>query len=111
MGLLQKISWRTRRWNLAITLFEVLLHDQHGSWGVNILDFKYKFRSHSLFCIDFRLPNGADVREITIDHFDFLYLRTPLWKAYDSLSDRKLWGSNLSKIDTIKLTILDKIFK
>jgi|TARA_B110000908_G_scaffold153111_1_gene189347 hypothetical protein len=111
MGLLQKIAWKTRKWNLTVTILDIAIHDEQGSWGINLLDFKYNFRSHSLFCIDFRLPNGGDIKYLSVDHFDFLYLRTPLWNAYDSLSDNKLWGAKLSTIDNIKLAILNKIFK
>jgi len=111
MGLLQKIAWKTRRWDLSVTILDISLHDEQGSWGINLLDFKYNLRSHSLFCIDFRLPNGGDVKELTVDHFDFLYLRTLLWNAYDDLSDRKLWNSNLSTIESIKLIILERLFR
>ena len=111
MGLLQKIAWKTRKWNLKVTLLDILIHDGDGSWGINLLDFEYNYRSHSLFCIDFRLPNGADIKNLTIDHFDFLYLRQPLWRAYDNLSETKLWSNNLSTFDEIKLVILEKLFK
>lgn len=111
MGLLQKIAWKTRKWNLKVTLLDILIHDGDGSWGINLLDFGYNYRSHSLFCIDFRLPNGADIKNLTIDHFDFLYLRQPLWRAYDNLSETKLWSNNLSTFDEIKLVILEKLFK
>ena len=36
MGLLEKISWRTRRWNYEITLLNVSLHNTHGCWGIEI---------------------------------------------------------------------------
>lgn len=110
MGLLQKIAWKTRRWNLTVSVLDLALHDNDGSWGIKILDFNYKFRSHSLFCIDFRLPNGGDIKKLTVDHFDFLYLRQPLWKLYDDLSDRKMWSNNLNSFDEIKLSILEKLF-
>ena len=36
MGLLQKISWRTRKWNLKINLLDVFIHDGDGCWGITI---------------------------------------------------------------------------
>ena len=32
MGLLQKIAWRTRRWNIKFNLLDIFLHDGDGCW-------------------------------------------------------------------------------
>lgn len=111
MGLLQKIAWKTRKWNLRVNLFDILLHDNQRSWGISILNINYNFRSYSLFSVSFRLPNGADVKKLSIDEFDLLFLHNYLWKTYDNLSDSKLWGGSLSKIDDLKLLILTRLFK
>jgi hypothetical protein len=89
----------------------VYLHDDCGSWGVDIFTITNHYIASSLFSITWRLPNGTDVRKFTIDDFDFLFLRRPLWKSYDRLSDSKLWGMELTRFAKFKLNILDKIFK
>lgn len=111
MGILQKIAWKTRKWNLKICFLDIALHDNDGSWGIKLLDVQYKFRSYCLFCIDFRLPNGADIKKTAIDSFDLFFLRNYLWNVYDDISDRKLWGSSLSTVAKIKLVILERVFK
>ena len=60
MGLLQKISWRTRKWNLKINLLDVFIHDGDGCWGITIFEVVKDFRPYSLFSFEFRLPNGAE---------------------------------------------------
>jgi len=78
---LEKVSWKTRRVNLKFYLFNLDLHDHNGSWG---------------FCID---------------EWDILFIRRVLFLAYEDLCEKKIWGNNLSTIDKINLSILEKLFK
>ena len=41
MGLLEKIAWRTRKWNLKINILDIFIHDGDGLLGF------YIFRSRS----------------------------------------------------------------
>lgn len=109
MGILQKVSWVTRKWNFKIQLCDIYINKQ-STWGIEIFNIKNNFKSYSLFSILFRLPNGGSINRLVIDDFDFLFLHQYLWGFYDKLSDRKMW-SGLSKLDSIKLSILEKLFK
>lgn len=111
MGLLQKISWKTRRWNFKIHILNIYLHDGNGSWGIDILTIVSNYYASSLFSIMFRLPNGAEIRNFTLDELDFFFLRSPIHKEYERLSENKLWGVGLSRWDDFKLRILDKIIR
>jgi hypothetical protein len=111
MKLLNKISWMTRRWNYRFQLFNVYLHDENGSWGIDVATFIIDHRASSLFSIMMRLPNFTTIRRLTIDEFDIFYLRRPLYNQYDDLSDAKLWGAKLTKFQTFRLNILEKLFK
>ena len=111
-SLLERISWATRKWNFQFYLFNLILRDQQGSWGIEILRFSVKYKDYALLAIDFRLPNKTTVQRFVVDDWDFLFLRNPLYKAYDNLSDRKLWSpGSLSTLDHIKLRILTKLFR
>lgn len=109
--LLEKISWKTRKWNLKFHLFNLYLHDHDGSWGFNLLAFNYNFQFYSLLSFEFRLPDKTTVRKFTVNDWDFLWLYNPLWEIYDDLSESKLWGAKLSCWDKFRLSILDNIFK
>jgi hypothetical protein len=111
-SILKKISWKTRKWNYKLKLLEIIIGDQFGSWGISIISVHSHFREYSLFKIMLRLPNQTTVRSLTLDDWDFLFLRNSLWKSYDSLSDRKLWNPNgLTRFERVKLSFLDSIFK
>lgn len=111
MKLLNKIAWKTRRWNFKIQFLNIYLHDGDGTWGFDILTILKDYHSYSLLSILFRLPNGADVKELVLDDLDFLFLRSFLYNIYDDLDDRKLWGSQLTPFEEFKLNLLGKLFK
>lgn len=109
--ILEKISWKTHKWNLSFDLFQMDLHDSMESWGFKLLNFNVHHRDYSLLAFFFRLPNKTKVKVFTIDHWDFLYLYRPLFKIYEKLDDRHLWNRNsLTALDRLKLKILNKIF-
>ena len=114
--LLQKISWRTRKWNLSCLNLEfkllcISLHDGSACWGFSLFTINKGYRKYSLISFEFRLPNGADRKYFDITDWDILFLHNYLWKQYDDLSDNKLWAGALWWWDETKLKILNKIFK
>jgi hypothetical protein len=108
--LLQKIAWKTRKWNLKVNLLDIYLHDGDGCWGFTLLEVVKDFRPYSLLSIEFRLPNGAEFKRLTIDNWDFLFLSAPIWKWVDDTSERELW-SGLNIWDSFWLKILSKLYK
>ena len=110
-SILEKISWKTRKWNYSFDLLQIDLHNNHESWGFRVLNFNANFYDHSLLAFYFRLPNKTTVKHFHIDHWDFLYLYRPLYKIYDRLNDRELWNpKTFTIIDKLKLKILDNLF-
>lgn len=109
--LLEKISWKTRRWNFKFHLLNLYLHDGDESWGFNFFTFCVNFRFYSLLSFEFRLPNKTTVKRFVIDDWDFFFIKRPLWNRYDDLSERKLWGSQLTNWEKFQIRILERIFK
>lgn len=110
-GILERISLLTRRWNFKLRIFDLYLHDEFGSWGFEFFTIQYKYQAYSALAIMFRLPNKTNVSEFTLDDWDFLFIARPLWNLWERLSDRKLWGSKLTRFENIMLTVLNKIVK
>jgi len=108
---LEKIAWLTRRWNIRVYFGNLYIHDEHDSWGIEILTVAYNHRPHSLISFKFRLPNKTNVKKFVVDEWDFLFLRRPLYLRFDRLSDYKIWGSKLNRIQKIQLYLLEKIFR
>lgn len=111
MGLLQKIAWKTRRWNLKINLLEIYLHDGDECWGFSFCEVIKDYRPYSLLAIEFRLPNGGNVKEFTIDNWDFLFLSTPLFDWLSDLEEGILWGHKPTKFEKLVLNIFSRLFK
>ena len=109
--LLQKIAWKTRRWNLKVNLLDIYLHDGDGCWGFTLLEVVKDFRPYSLLSIEFRLPNGAEVKSFTIDNWDFLFLSTPIWKWVSNTDEREMWTGSLNRWDSFWLKTLSKLYK
>lgn len=109
--ILKKIAWKTRRWNYKVNLLDIFLHDGDGCWGFTLLEVVKDFRPYSLLSIEFRLPNGTEVKRFTIDNWDFLFLSTPLWKWIEDTEERKMWTGGLSKWDSFWLKTLNKLYR
>lgn len=108
---LEKISWLTRRWNFKFRLFDLYLHDEFSAWGFELFTIQYNYQAYSALAILFRLPNKTTVKEFTIDDWDFLFLERFMWKTWERLDEKKLWGGKLTRLEKITLTILNKIIK
>jgi hypothetical protein len=109
MGLLEKIAWRTRKWNLKINILDIFIHDGDGCWGFTFLEVVHDFKPRALLAFEFRLPNGGNIKQFSIDNWDFLFLRSFLYNQWEALDERRMWSGPLSKWDEIKLNILSKI--
>ena len=109
--ILKRISWLTRRWNLSVNILSLYLHDNNNSWGFKLFEVKHNFYSYTLLGLDFRLPNGAEVKYFVVDHFDIFFLNRPLNKWAMKYDDDKMWGRVYTNIDELKYKIITTIFK
>lgn len=110
MGLLRKIGWKARRWNLKFNLLNIYLHDGDGCWGFSLCEVVKEYRPYSLLAIEFRLPNGAERTSVQWTNWDLLYLSTPLYDWYSDLSENILWGSKPTPIQKIGMHIAKRLF-
>ena len=122
--LMRRLSWETRRWNVTINILKLYLHDNDSSWGFRLFEVVHNFHSYTLLGIDFRFPNGAEVKYFVVDNFDIFFLNRPLNKWANRYSDNKMWGRvytdespNIklidfrNKVDELKYNIIKTIFK
>jgi len=111
MGLLQKIAWKTRRWNLKINLLDIYLHDGDGCWGFTFFEVVKDFRPYAMLSFECRLPNGGNVKRFTIDNWDFMFLSTPLFDWLSDMEERKLWNSGMSRWESFWFSVLKRFYK
>jgi hypothetical protein len=111
VGLLQKISWTTRKWNLKFNLLEVYLHDGDACWGFSLCEVIKDHRPYSLLAIEFRLPNGAEQTKVRFTNWDILYLSTPVYDWTCNMHENMIWGYVPSRFEIFCLKITDKMFK
>ena len=110
--LLQKIEWKTHRWNLKFNLLDLYLHDGDHCWGFSFCEVIKNHTTYSLISIEFRLPNGAERRVVQVTNWDLFYISTPFWKWFDNESDRVLWGgSKPTGIQGLLYKIADKLYR
>ena len=109
--MLRKLEWKLRKVNLKFNLLDIFLHDGDGCIGFTFFEFTKDFRPYALLAFEFRLPNGADRKILSVTNWDFLFLSTPLWKWIDDTDERKLWSSNLSKWEEFWLKTLSKLYR
>jgi hypothetical protein len=110
MGLLQKIGWKTRKWNLKFNLLDLYLHDGDQCWGFSFCEVVNNYRTYSLLAIEFRLPNGAERRNVQWTNWDFLFLSTMLNDWYIDLDENILWGHKPTILEKIGLNIVKRLF-
>lgn len=110
MGLLQKIGWKTRRWNLKFNLLDIYLHDGDQCWGFSFCEVVKDYRPYAILSIEFRLPNGAERTKVQITNWDFLYSSTPLYDWYLNLNESITWGYKPTRIERIGIYIATKLF-
>ena len=105
--ILQKIAWKTYRWNLKIGLFNVYLGGDHDKFGFQILNVHNGIHwSGSLFEITWAFPTVTHGGELTID---ILYLFEK-WNSWcRDMDERELWGSKLNRWEKFNIYINDKL--
>jgi hypothetical protein len=107
-SLLEKIAWKTRRWNFEFSLFKLVF--KPDGIGFDLIHFVFLFRKYNFFSLYFRLPNKTTVKKFVVDSWDFLFLYNFLYERWDKLAERALWNKqSLSNWDRIQLRILNKI--
>lgn len=106
--LLEKISWKTRKWNIKFSLFNIYLNDDHKQWGIKILWIFNGVAKYSLLSFIFRLSDKTTINRFVVDEWDFLYLYNYLYEKYEKLDDIRIYGKH-SKIQIIIYKILDRI--
>lgn len=111
MGLLQKIAWRTRRWNIKFNLLDIFLHDGDHCWGFSFCEVIKDHRPYSLLAIEFRLPNGGNVKRFTIDNWDFFFISTPLYDRVSNLGESILWGHKPTRFEKILIKIGNILYR
>lgn len=109
--ILEKISWKTRRWNIKFDFLEIFLHDGNEIWGFTFFTFIIHYTPYSLFAFEFRLPNKTNIKNFNIVSWDLFFLRQFLYQRYETLSDIKLWSKLNYRWEKIQHHLLSKLFK
>lgn len=106
--LLEKIAWKTRRWNFEFSLVRLMYISNIVE--IELCSFSANFENYSILSIHFRLPNKTNVKRFVIDRWDIFFIYTFLNKRLEELNDRELWNKNsLNNWEKFQLKILDKI--
>jgi hypothetical protein len=111
MGLLEKISWQTRKWNLKFNLLDVYIHDGDQCWGFSFCEVIKDYVPYSLLAIEFRLPNGAERARVQWTNWDILFLSTPLYDWMSDLEESMLWGYKPTRTQRILFNLANRLFK
>jgi hypothetical protein len=111
MGLLEKISWQTRKWNLKFNLLDVYIHDGDQCWGFSFCEVIKDYVPYSLLAIEFRLPNGAERTKIQWTNWDILFLSTPIYDWVGDLEESMLWGYKPTRMQRILFNLANRLFK
>jgi hypothetical protein len=108
---LEKVSWKLHRVSFKVSLFTIGYYGDSSSFNFRVFTVLNKLQESSLLSFSCRLPNKTNVKRFVVDHWDFLFLRRPLYKKYESLIDKELWTvRGASKLDRLKMRILRKFF-
>ena len=108
---LEKVSWKLHRVSFKVSLFTVGYYGDSSSFNFRVLTILNKLHESSLLSLSFRLPNKTYVKRFVVDHWDFLFLRRPLYKKYESLIDKELWTvRGLTKTEEFTRKVLSKLF-
>ena len=92
--ILQKIAWKTNRWNLKFGLFNIYLGGDHDKFGFQIMNIHNGIHwEGSLFEITWAFPTVTHAGELTIDIL-YLFEKWDNWCI--DMIDRKLWGTKLN---------------
>jgi hypothetical protein len=109
MGLLQKISWATRKWNFKFNFLEVYLHDGDDCWGFSLCEVIKDYRTYSLLAIEFKLPDAEKQTKVRLINWDIFYISTHLHNWYINIIDNISWGYKPNKIEKIGINIAKRL--
>jgi hypothetical protein len=108
---LEKISWKFRKINIAFSLFHIDWSGASSYFSFSIFKIVYNLRAYSLFEVDLLLPNKTTHKYFRVYSWDFLFLRHPLYKKFESLIDKELWTvRGLTKTEEFTRKVLSKLF-
>jgi hypothetical protein len=108
---LEKVSWKLHRVNFKINLFSIGYYGDASVFNFRVFTVLNKLHESSLLSFSFRLPNKTHVKRFVVDHWDFLFLRRPLYKKYESLIDKELWSvRGITKTEEFTRKVLSKLF-
>jgi len=110
MGVLEKINWNTRKWNITFRLLDVYLHDDTECWGFSLCEFNTDYETYSLLSIMFRLPNGAERTMVHFLNWDIFYLSTPLHTWVCNIEEGMTWGYKPNTFEKIAFKIIKNLF-
>jgi hypothetical protein len=108
---LEKVSWKLHRVSFKVSLFTIGYYGDSSSFNFRFFTVLNKLHESSLLAFAFRLPNKTHVKRFVVDHWDFLFLRRPLYKKYESLIDKELWSvRGFTKTEEFTRKVLSKLF-
>jgi hypothetical protein len=108
---LEKVSWKLHRVSFKVSLFNIGYYGDSSAFNFRVFTILNKLHESSLLSLSFRLPNKTYVKRFVVDHWDFLFLRRPLYKKYESLIDKELWTvRGLTKTEEFTRKVLSKLF-
>jgi len=100
---LQKLAWKTNRWDIRFGLLNVHLGGDRHKFGFSICNIHNGFSwEGSLFEITWYFPTVTHSGELRIDLL-FLFEKWDNWCI--DMIDRDLWGGNLNWWERINLKI------
>jgi hypothetical protein len=92
--ILQKLAWKTNRWDVKFSLLNIYLGGDNGKFGFEFIKIDNGFQwEGSLLEITWEFPTVTHRGELNIDVL-FLYNKWDKWCRDND--DRELWGSQLN---------------
>jgi hypothetical protein len=108
---LEKVSWKLHRVSFKVSLFTIGYYGDSSAFNFRVFTILNKLHESSLLSFSFRLPNKTYVNRFVVDHWDFLFLRHPLYKKYESLIDKEFWSvRGINKTEEFTRRVLSKLF-
>lgn len=106
--ILEKIAWKTRKWHFQI--IPVRLEYKMNSFEFDLFLVELDLRAYRLFSFHFRLSNKTYVKTFTIEYWDLLFLRIPLFNLLEKLEDKRLYTlASMTKWEKLQLRLLKTI--
>ena len=105
--LLQKMAWKTHRWDTKVSLFNIYLGGDNHKFGFQILNIDNGIQwEGSLLEVAWFFPTVTHRGELRLDVL-FLFEIWDNWCI--DMIDRKLWGSKLTRWERINSYLNTKL--